>query len=113
MGITDDVGLIRLAEHLRQGHHWDAPAADEVAEHIARPHRGQLIRIADHHQAAPGPQGREHRLHQRQIHHAHLVHQHSLRLQRVTLSFFEGHLPRQVVVAHAQASMDGLCLPLT
>ena len=112
MGVADDVGLVRLAENLRQRHQRDPPAANEVAEHIPRPHRGQLVRIPDHHQPAPGPQSRQQRLHQRQVHHAHLVHQHGLRLQGVALPLFVGHLARQVVIAHAETPVDGLGLPL-
>ena len=111
VGISDDVGFVRLAEHLRQRHPWNAPAAYHVGKHIARPHGGQLIGVPDHHQPAPRPQRRQQRLHQRQIHHAHFVHQHGVRLQRVVHALLIGHLPRQVVKAHAQGSMYGLRLP--
>ena len=113
VGVADNIGLVRLAENLFQGNQRNPSAANEIAEHIPRPHRGELIRVADHHQPASGPQGREQRLHQRQVHHAHLVHQHGLRLQGVALPFFVGHPARQVVVAHAQTPVDGLSLPLT
>ena len=45
VGIADDGGLLRLAEHLPQEHRLHPPAADQVGKHVSRPHGGQLVRI--------------------------------------------------------------------
>ena len=60
MGTGDDEALRRLTEHLSEMDHRDHIAVDEVPEHIARPHRRQLIRVPDHDELAAQTQ----RLHQ-------------------------------------------------
>jgi hypothetical protein len=42
---------------------------DDVGQYLPRPHRGQLIDIADKQQCRPGRQGAEHRAHQRHVDH--------------------------------------------
>ena len=111
MGVADDGGLLRLPEHLRQRHGGDHAAAQHIPQHVARAHGGQLVGVAHHHQAARGPQRLQQRPHQLQIHHAHLVHDDGVGLQRILGVLFEGHLPRQVVEAHAKTPVDGLGLP--
>ena len=110
MGVADDGALLRLAEDLRQGYGGHHAAAQQIAQHVARAHGGELIRVAHHHQAAAGPHGAQQRRHQLQIHHAHLVHNDGVGLQRLLLVLAEGHLAGQLVPAHAQAAVDGLCL---
>ena len=46
-----------------------------------------------HNQPAVVPQGGEQGAHEGQIHHAHLVHNHRLRLQGILGALLEGHLP--------------------
>ena len=54
----DDPALRRLAEHLGQAHHGDCTGGDDVRKHLSRPHRGQLVDIADDQQRGPaGHQG--------------------------------------------------------
>ena len=74
VGIADDGALGGLAEDLRQTDHGHRPAADQVGEQIARPHRGQLVRVPHQHQAAVPTQGGEKGGHQGHVHHGHLVH---------------------------------------
>ena len=111
MGVADDGGLLRLTEHLGQGHGGDHAAAQHVAQHVARAHGGQLVGVPHHHQPAAGAQRLQQRLHQLQIHHAHLVHDDGMGLQRVLGVLLECHLSRQLIEAHAKAAVDGLGLP--
>ena len=41
VGVHDDVALLRLPENPLQLHHGKAPAADEVPQHLSRPHAGR------------------------------------------------------------------------
>ena len=108
VGVADDGAGLRLAEDLCQGHRGDHAAAQQVAQHVARADRRQLVRVAHHHKAAAGAHGPQQRRHQLQIHHAHLVHDNRVRFQRLLFVFAEGHLVGQVVPAHAQRPVDGL-----
>ena len=63
VGRPDNGTGLCLPENLCQGHHGDTSAADEIGKYISRPHRGQLIRVAYHDEAAVGPQGREQGVH--------------------------------------------------
>ena len=57
MGVADDGALFRLTEDFRQGYGRHHAAAQQVAQHVARPYGGQLVRVAHHHKAAAGPHG--------------------------------------------------------
>ena len=85
VGVADDGGLLRLTEHLPQKHRLHPAAADEVGEHVPRPHRGQLVRVSHQHQPGAGPQCPQQGGEERQVHHAHLVHNHRVRLQGLLL----------------------------
>ena len=108
MGIADNGRLLCLSEHLPEGDDRNDLAADQIAEHIARPHRGKLIGIAHHDKAGARAERRQQRPHELQIHHGHLVHDDSICLQRFFLPLLEGGGARLLVPAHAKAAMDGL-----
>ena len=74
VGVHDDGAPGGLAEDFGEADHGDPAAADEVGEEIARPHAGQLVRVAHQHQAAVPPQGGEQGPHEGDIHHGRLVH---------------------------------------
>lgn len=52
VGVADDGTLGSLAENLGEPHGGHHLAADEVGKQVARPHGGQLIRVAHQYQAA-------------------------------------------------------------
>ena len=110
VGVADDGGLLRLAEHLPQKHRLHPPAADQVGEHVPRPHGGQLVRVPHQHQPGSGPQGPQQSGEEGQIHHAHLVHNHRVCLQGLLLRPLEGHLPGGLAPGHPQQPVDGLGL---
>ena len=108
VGVADDGGLLRLTEHLRQRYRRDHAAAQHITQHVARPHRRQLIRVAHQHQPTARPQRLQQGAHQLDVHHAHLVHDDGVSLQRVVGIFAEHGLSGHLVVAHAQRPVDGL-----
>ena len=65
--------LRRLAEHLGQPHHRHRAGGDDVGQHLARPHRGQLVDIAHDQQRGLVGNRRQQRPHQHDIHHRRLV----------------------------------------
>ena len=73
MGVPHDPALRRLAEDLGQPDDRQAVRGDQVGQHLARADRRQLVDVADQQQRRLARQGGEHRLHQRQIDHRHLV----------------------------------------
>ncbi|CAN4049907.1 Aminotransferase class V domain-containing protein, partial [Dysosmobacter welbionis] len=110
VGVADDGRLLRLAEHLPEEHRLHPAAADQVGEHVSRPHGGQLVRIPHQHQPGAGPQGPQQSGKQRQVHHGHLIHDHRVRLQRLLFRLLERHLMGDVVPAHPQHPVDRLGL---
>ena len=110
VGVADDGGLLRLPEHLPEKHSLDLFAADQVGKHISRPHRGQLVRISHQHQPGAGAQRPQQRGEQGHVHHAHLVHDDGLGLQRLLFRFLEGHLMSRLIPRHTQQPVDRLSL---
>ena len=111
MGGADDGRLLRLTEHLGQGHRRHHTAAEHIPQHAAGAYGGQLVRVAYQHQAASRPHGLQQGAHQLDIHHAHLVHDDSVDLQRILCVLLKGRLAGELIVAHAQGTVDGLGLP--
>ena len=73
MGVLHDPAGRRLAEDLGQPRDRQAVRGDQVGQHLPRADRRQLVDVADQKQRRFRRQGGEHRLHQRQIDHRHLV----------------------------------------
>ena len=57
--------------------------AQHIAEGKARAYRGQLIRVAHQNQTAVLRQSLHEAVQQRDVHHGHLIHDHSISLQRI------------------------------
>ena len=110
VGVADDGGLLRLTEHLRQRDGGDHAAAEHIPQHAARPHGGQLVGVAHQHKAAAGTEGFQQGAHQLDVHHADLVHDDGVRLQRLLRVLLEGGLAGKFVIAHAESAVDGLRL---
>lgn len=108
MGVTHDGRTPRLTKDFRQLYHMQAAAADQIREHIARPHRRKLVSVTHQNQPAHGPQRCQQRAHQVQIYHGHLVHNNRIRIQRFFFIFCKRHFAQCLVVAHAQHTVDGL-----
>ena len=110
VGVADDGGLLRLPEHLPEKHSLDLFAADQVGKHISRPHGGQLVRISHQHQPGAEAQRPQQCGEQGHVHHAHLVHNDGLGLQRLLFRFLEGHLMSRLIPRHTQQPVNRLGL---
>lgn len=98
LGLPEDGGQVGV------GHH---PGADQVVKDLARPHRGQLVRIPHQHQPAVVGQGGQQGRHQGDVHHGGLVHDDRLAFQRLVLIALKGQLAGLRIVARLQQSVDG------
>ena len=84
--VVDDHALFVLAEDLRQLHRRDGAAVQDIAQHVARAHAGQLIAVADHDQPRARHQCAQYAAHQEDVDHRHLVDDQRVHLQRIVLS---------------------------
>ena len=82
MGGGDDPAGGRLSEHLRQPGHRQGAAVDQISEHLAGPHRGQLVHITHQQQGRLRREGIEQGGHQGHIHHRGFIHHQQIALQR-------------------------------
>jgi hypothetical protein len=73
MRIDDDAAFARLPEYFRQARHGQLAATDQIGQHLARPHRRQLIDIADDQQRCLIGQRLEHAGHKRHVDHGYLI----------------------------------------
>ena len=62
--------------------HRHDPRGDEVAEHGAGTHRGELVAVADEHEPAVRGEGREQAVEELDVDHRGLVDDHGIRLER-------------------------------
>ena len=89
MRIDDDPALGRLPEHLGEPHHRHRAGGNDVAEHLPRPDRGQLVDIAYDQQCGLVRQGSQQGAHQQHVHHAAFVQHQQVTAQPVFLVAFE------------------------
>ena len=73
MGIADDERVGRLAENGFQADDGGHIGGDQVAQHVARADRGQLVDVADEQQVAVGADGLKQIVGQHQVEHRRLV----------------------------------------
>ena len=73
MSVHDDRALPGLAEDLSQAHHRRRFRTDDVLQHRARPHRRQLVDVADQDHPAAVRRRPQQIIHQQDIHHRHFV----------------------------------------
>ncbi len=85
MSIYDNIAGGRLAENLRQHHGIADMRTDDIAEHASRPHTGELILVPHQYQPCPDRNRPQQGVHQRNIHHGHLIHNQNVRFKRVFL----------------------------
>ena len=83
VGGGDDPAPRRLAEHLGQAHHRHRARGDDVGQHLAGPHRGQLIDVAHDQQRGPVGNSRHQRTHQHDVDHRSLVDHQQIAIERV------------------------------
>ena len=102
--VADDVAFLGLAKNLRQAHHRYFGGVDNVAEHVARPHRGQLVDVADEHHPSVVGQGAQERVHQHHVDHGSLIDDQGVELEAVVVAPFELPLAR----LKFQQPMNGL-----
>ena len=106
VGAADDGGLLRLAEYLGQGHGGHDGAAEQIAQHVAGAHGGQLIRVADQKQAAAGLECLQKRRHKLQIHHRCFIHNHRVTGKRCVFVVKKSHAARRFVKLCLQKPVD-------
>ena len=85
MGVGDDPALGGLAEDLRQADHVQPAAVHAVPEHVPAAHGGKLVRVPHQKKAGAPGQSVQKGVHQRHVHHAHLVHDDHIEDQRIVL----------------------------
>ena len=73
----------RLPEHLGQPDHRHRPRPDEVRQHLPRPHRRELIDVADEEDRRPVGHRAHQRLHQGDVDHRHLVDNQQIAVERL------------------------------
>ena len=110
VGVFHDHALILLAEDAGQANGGHHPAANHLAEDVARAHAGQLIRVAHHDNAAAVLQGGQQALEELGVHHAHLIQHHHIALEQVFLVVDEAQQMNLGVIVHLQQPVDGLGL---
>ena len=82
VGGGDDAAGCCLAEHLREPRHRHRAAVDHISQHLAGPHRRQLVDIAHQQQGGIRREGVQQGGHQGHIHHRGLIHHQQVGLQR-------------------------------
>ena len=85
VGVAHDQAAFALAEDLVEPHRGDHPAAQDIAQHVARAHGGQLIGVAHQDQPRAARQRAQEGAHQEHIHHGHLIHNQAGAVQRIFL----------------------------
>ncbi len=71
--VLDDEAALGLAEDLREAHGRHGAGSDEIAEHRAGPHGGELIDVADEHEPRRVREGAEEGVRELEIEHRGLV----------------------------------------
>ena len=93
VGVHDDEALPGLAEDLRQGDRRHRAAADQIGKEISRSHGRKLVRITDQNQACLLRQGFQQAVHQKHVHHGHLIDDQRVAVQGLALVALKIHLP--------------------
>ena len=105
VGIFHDEAAFGLPEDLVEADGGHAPGADDLAQQVAGAHAGQLVGVAHHNDAAAVTQGRDQRLKQLDVHHAHLVQNDHIALEQVLVVVDEADHAAGIV--HLQQAVDG------
>jgi hypothetical protein len=106
VGVGDDLALSGLAEDLGEARHGHGAGADDIGQHLARPHRGELVHVTDKDQRRLVRQCLHQGRHQGDVHHGGLVNHEQVALQRIVQAALEAPVPG----VHLQEAVDGLRL---
>ena len=109
MRVLDDVAASRLAKHHVQSHHRRRAGVDDIAQHVARAHRRQLVDVADQQQMGAGRDRLQQAVGEQQVQHRRLVYDHHVGSQRIVLVAPEtkSTFPARTEL---QQAVDGFCL---
>ena len=83
VGVHYDLALAGLAKNLSQPHHRRCFRTDDIFQHRPRPHRRQLVDIADQYHPAAVRHCPQQIIHQQDIHHRHFVDDHHIGVNRI------------------------------
>ena len=98
MGVDDNITLCRLPENLCQTYHMKPLRFYDIAKHAARTHAGKLVHISHQDKTRPLCHRFQQGMHQRDIHHRHLIHDNHIRLQRILLIALKSFTPVHAAV---------------
>ena len=104
VGVEHDHAAFILPENIRQANGGHHVAVQDVLEHVARAHAGQLIRVAYQNDAGAGQHRPHEPPHQGHVHHAHFIHDQAVAFQRIVLAAGKS----AAVAAVFQQAVDGL-----
>ncbi len=94
MRVDDDQALAVLAKDAPQHDFGNRAGIDQIAEHAARPHRRQLIDVADENQMAMRIDRAQQMIHQGEIHHRRFIDDDEVRFQRIILGALKAAFAR-------------------
>ena len=97
VGVDDDIRAFRLTENPVQPHAGKGLRGDDVLQHRARTHGRKLVHIAHEDQPRTDRHGGQQGMHQKDIHHRHLVDDNDVRLERIRLIAVKGHAFRRIL----------------
>ena len=111
MGIHHDIAFSCLAKDLGQHHHRKAVRLNDVFQHASRPHARKLVPVAYQNQPCPRDDCAQQGMHERKIHHGHLVNNNYICFQRILFIAPES-IDRLIfwISADFQKAVDGLGL---
>ena len=89
VGRADDAAGFGLAEDFRQAHGRHRATGQQIGEHRARAHAGQLVRIADEKQRSRRREGAAQGGHERHVDHGKFVDHHQVGIERMLRPAFE------------------------
>ena len=94
--VEHDQALAVLAKNPSQHDFRHNAGIDQIAQHAARPHRRQLIDVADENQMAVRIDGAQKMVHQREIDHRSFIDDDEIRLQRIVFASVKAAFARIV-----------------
>ena len=93
MGVFDNETAFRLPVDLFELHHRANTGHDDIIQHVTWAHGGELVLITHQDDLCSGLDRVEQGMGDIDVHHGCLVHDHHIRVDRVTVVFPVAHIP--------------------